>query len=124
MAELDSIPQKQSVEIETVKLDETTINSIKELNQILQSYVVDFGEIHLRRKELFSEIERLDTFQKESENNFEAKNKELKGVLDALDDKYPQGRINLQEGTIVYQPGVPSRKQLSQQPKGTFSAPK
>jgi len=35
--------------------------------------------------------------------------------LDVLDEKYPQGRINLQEGTIQYQPGAPSRKQQKMQ---------
>jgi hypothetical protein len=32
-----------------------------------------------------------------------------------LDDQYPQGRINLKEGTIQYQPGAPTRKQLEEQ---------
>jgi hypothetical protein len=38
-------------------------------------------------------------------------------VIDALDDKYPQGRINLKDGIIQYQPGAPSRKQLAEQQK-------
>jgi hypothetical protein len=33
MAGLDNIPQKQSIEIEIVKLDENVLNSITELNQ-------------------------------------------------------------------------------------------
>ena len=45
-------------------------------------------------------------------------NLELKEVLDSLDDKYPQGRINLQEGTVQYQPGAPTRKQLAEQQGG------
>jgi hypothetical protein len=32
-----------------------------------------------------------------------------------LDEKYPQGRINLQDGTIQYQPGAPTRKQQAEQ---------
>jgi len=32
-----------------------------------------------------------------------------------LDEKYPQGRINLQEGMIQYQPGALTRKQLAEQ---------
>ena len=33
MAELDKIPQKQSIEIEIAKLDEDVIKNITELNQ-------------------------------------------------------------------------------------------
>ena len=40
---------------------------------------------------------------------------ELKEVLDSLDDKYPQGRINLQDGTVQYQVGALSRKQIAEQ---------
>jgi hypothetical protein len=32
-----------------------------------------------------------------------------------LDDKYPQSRLNLQDGTIQYQPGAPTRKQQAEQ---------
>ena len=32
-----------------------------------------------------------------------------------MDDRYPQGRINLQDGTIQYQPGAPTRKQQAEQ---------
>lgn len=115
MAELDSIPVKSTVEIESVKLDDSVINSIKELNQQIQNHVVDFGEIYLRKKDLFAELDRLETIVKEAEDSFQAKNAQLKEILDGLDDKYPQGRVNLQEGTIVYQPGLPSRKQMAQQ---------
>ena len=40
---------------------------------------------------------------------------ELKEILEALDDKYPAGRLNLQDGTVQYQPGAPTRKQLAEQ---------
>jgi hypothetical protein len=39
----------------------------------------------------------------------------LKEIIEALDDRYPQGRINLQDGTIQYQPGAPTRKQQAEQ---------
>ena len=28
-----------------------------------------------------------------------------------IDEKYPQGRINIADGTVQYQPGAPTRKQ-------------
>jgi hypothetical protein len=115
MAELDNIPQKQTIEIETVKLDESVIKTITELNQKSNSMVSDFGSIYLRKKEIAEELEKLDTILEDAEAQFKSVNAELKEVLDALDDKYPQGRINIQEGMIQYQPGALSRKQLAEQ---------
>jgi len=111
MAELDNIPQKQSVEIEIVKLEESVLTSITELNQKINTIISDFGNIYIRKKEIEEELKRLDTILEESEAKFKLTNQELKSVLDALDDKYPQGRINIQDGTIQYQPGAPTRKQ-------------
>jgi len=117
MAELDNIPQKQSVEFEIVKLEESVLTSITELNQKINAIISDFGNIYIRKKEIEEELKRLDTILEESEAKFKLTNEELKEILDVLDDKYPQGRINLQDGLIQYQPGVPSRKQLAEQQK-------
>jgi hypothetical protein len=115
MAELDNIPQKQTIEIETVKLDESVVKTITELNQKSNAMVSDFGSIYLRKKEIAEELIKLDSILEDSEAQFKSINAELKEIVDALDDKYPQGRINLQEGMIQYQPGALSRKQLAEQ---------
>jgi hypothetical protein len=115
MAELDNIPQKQTIEIETVKLDESVVKAITELNQKSNAMVSDFGSIYLRKKEIAEELIKLDSILEDSEAQFKSINAELKEIVDALDDKYPQGRINLQEGMIQYQPGALSRKQLAEQ---------
>ena len=60
MAELDKIPQKQSIEIETVKIDEDTYKSIQDLNSEIGQFVGRFGEIYLRKKEIQEELIRLD----------------------------------------------------------------
>ena len=52
MAELDKIPQKQTIEIETVKLDENLFNTILELQQKSNLYIADFGQIYIRKKEI------------------------------------------------------------------------
>ena len=112
---LDNIPVKSSVEIETVKLDQETIDKIQGTNIILNNYVSEFGAVYLRRKDLLNELEKLETYLQTLEKEFKTKNDELKAVLDEVDERYPQGRINIQEGTVQYQPGVPSRKQLAEQ---------
>ncbi len=115
MAELDKIPQKQTIEIETVKLDESLYNTILELQQKSNLYIADFGQIYIRKDELHEELKKLEEFLQTGKEEFKATNIELKQVIDALDDKYPQGRINLKDGTIQYQPGAPTRKQLAEQ---------
>jgi len=115
MAELDNIPQKQSIEIEIVKLDEETLKSITDLNQKSNALISDFGSIYVRRKELEEELTRLNTVLEQAEEQFKSVNAELKEIVDVLDDKYPQGRLNLQDGTIQYQAGALSRKKLAEQ---------
>ena len=115
MAELDKIPQKQSIEIELVKLDENVLNSITELNQKAAAIIQEFGKIYVRKKEIELDLISMDEFLVQGQEELAATNKELRDVIDALDEQYPQGRINLQDGTIQYQPGAPTRKQQAEQ---------
>jgi len=115
MAELDKIPQKQTIEIETVKLDESLYNTILELQQKANLYIADFGQIYIRKKEIEDEMLRLNELAERTEDEFKATNQQLKELVDSLDDKYPQGRINLVDGTVQYQPGAPTRKQIAEQ---------
>ena len=115
MAGLDNIPQKTTVEIEVVKLDENVLESIKDLNQKSAGIINEFGQIYLRKKEIQDELTGLDDILQKGEDEIKSINFQLKEIVDALDDRYPQGRINLQDGTIQYQPGAPTRKQQAEQ---------
>ncbi|NBU82922.1 MAG: hypothetical protein EBS55_14880, partial [Flavobacteriaceae bacterium] len=72
------------------------------------------GQIHIRKKEIHEETVRMDDFLEKAEDEFKALNLQLRDIIDGLDDKYPQGRIDLSNGTIQYQPGAPTRKQLAE----------
>jgi hypothetical protein len=122
MAGLDNIPQKTTVEIEVVKLDEKTFELITELNQKSAKIINEFGQIYIRKREIQNELINLDEFLQKGEEELKSNSLELNEVLDALDDKYPQGRINLQDGTIQYQPGAPSRKQQAAEQQAQQSA--
>ena len=114
MAGLDNVPQQQQITIETAKIDADILKSINELNQRIQSIIVEFGQIHIRKKEINDELVRMDDFLEKGEDEFKALNAQLREIIDGLDDKYPQGRIDIQNGTIQYQPGAPTRKQLAE----------
>jgi len=111
MAELDKIPQKQQIEIATVKLDTDIIETISDYQSKSNLLINDFGSIYIRKKEIQDELIRLDEILEKAEDDFKSIQFQLKEVIEGLDDKYPQGRINLQDGTIQYQPGAPTRKQ-------------
>ena len=115
MAGLDNIPQKQSIEIEIVKLDEKILQSITDLNQKSANIINEFGQIYIRKREIENELISLDEILEKGEDEFKAANFQLKEMVDALDETYPQGRINLKDGTIQYQPGAPTRKQQAEQ---------
>ncbi len=114
MAELDKVPQTQSVEIATKKLDESELAEIVELNNRLGSIINEFGQIYIRKKEINDELVKLDEILEKAEDDFKLTNNKLKDALDDLDEKYPQGRLNLQDGSIQYQPGAPTRKQMAE----------
>jgi hypothetical protein len=115
MAELDNIPQTQSIEIATAKLDSSTVDKIKELNQKSSLLVNDFGAIYLRKKQIQDEIIKLDEILEKGEADYKSLQEELNAIGEDIDEKYPQGRISIQDGTVQYQPGAPTRKQLAEQ---------
>jgi predicted nuclease with TOPRIM domain len=117
--DVDSDVQKQSIEIAMVKLPEDSLETINSLNTKLNNLISSFGQIYIRKREITDEISKLDEILEKSEDEFKSTNLELRSVIDAIDEKYPQGRINLQDGTIQYQPGAPTRKQLEEQQVAT-----
>ena len=114
MAGLDNVPQQQQITIETAKIDAETMKSITDVNQKIQNLLLEFGQIHIRKKEIHEEMVKMDDFLERGEDEFKMLNSQLRELIDGLDDKYPQGRINMQDGTIQYQPGAPTRKQVAE----------
>jgi hypothetical protein len=111
MAGLDNVPQTQTIEIANVKIQEDVLKSMNDLNGKINLLISDFGQIYIRKKELSEELIRLDDILERAEDEFKSANNQMKEIVDSLDEEYPQGRINLKEGTIQYQPGAPTRKQ-------------
>jgi len=115
MAELDKVPQKQQIEVVTVKIDDDIIETINDYQSKSNLLVNDFGSIYIRKREIQDELMRLDEILEKAEDDFKSIQFQLKEVVEGLDEKYPQGRINIQDGTIQYQPGAPTRRQMQEQ---------
>lgn len=110
---------KKQIELLTIDLGEETIGSIKEKNAKINDIINAFGQIYLRKKELHEELEKLETTLEQAEADFKESNDSLREELNALDKEYPRGQINLQEGTLTYNPEV--KAQMEQQAKNVAS---
>lgn len=109
------VPQIQNVEVATAKLDEDVIKQIQELNQKSSLLIQEFGGIYIRKQQIQEEMIRMDEFLEKANNDYKMYQQQLNEIGEQIDEKYPQGRINIQDGTVQYQPGAPTRKQLAEQ---------
>ena len=104
--------QKKQIELITVKLDEETVNNIKGHNDKLNELVNVFGQLHLRRRELEDGMTQLEENLQKAEEDFQNTNSDMKEQLDVLERDYPRGQIDLQEGTVTYNPAI--KEQINQ----------
>jgi uncharacterized membrane-anchored protein YhcB (DUF1043 family) len=115
MAELDNIPQTQAIEIATVKMEEATFEQIKNFNAVAARIVSSIGEMYLRKQQIADELEKLEEGLVQAQADFKQNDSKLGELLESLDEKYPQGRVNMADGSIQYQPGALTRKQIAEQ---------
>lgn len=84
------------MELQTEKLEESVLSKIKELNNRKNELIVNAGQLNLDVAELKKIIVVI-------ESEYSAANKELNSILADLNQKYPNGEIDLVEGTVIYQ---------------------
>ena len=118
--------EKQQIELVTVTLDEGVINPIREQNNKLNQMVSSFGQLYIREKELSEELELLHTDREKLEGDFKSENEEMRKMVGALEKEYPRGQLDLQKGTITYNPAVVEqiKNQQSQQEIPASELPK
>jgi hypothetical protein len=84
------------MELQTEKLEESILLKIKELNNRKNELTINAGQLHLDVAELKKIIVVV-------ESEYSVANKELNTILSDLNQKYPNGEIDLIEGNIIYQ---------------------
>jgi hypothetical protein len=84
------------MELQTEKLEESILSKIKELNNRKNELTVNAGQLHL-------DIAELNKIILVIEAEYAQTNKELNVILSDLNQKYPNGEIDLIEGKIIYQ---------------------
>jgi hypothetical protein len=79
----------------TEKLEVTLVEKLKELNTKKSELIVNAGQLHLDIKQLNDVLSLVEV-------EFENTSKELNSVLSDLEKKYPNGEIDLIEGTVIF----------------------
>jgi|SRR5210317_1191498 uncharacterized phage infection (PIP) family protein YhgE len=108
--------QKQQIELVTVQLSEEVVANIKQHNDKLNELVSVFGQLHLRRKELEDGMTQLEENLQQAEDDFKSTNNEMQEALNVLERDYPRGQIDLQEGTVTYNPAIKEQAAQSEGP--------
>ncbi len=79
----------------TEKLEVSLVEKLKTLNNRKNELIISVGQLHL-------DIKQLNTVVSVAESEFENTNKELNLLLSDLEKKYPNGEIDLVEGTVIF----------------------
>ena len=79
----------------TEKLEVSLVEKLKELNTRKNELIINAGQLHL-------DIKQINTVLSVVETEFENTNKELNGLLSNLEKQYPNGEIDLVEGTVIF----------------------
>jgi hypothetical protein len=77
------------------KLESSLVERLKELNTRKNELVLNTGQLHL-------EIKQLEKIISAVELEFENTDKQLNGLLSDLEKQYPNGEIDLLEGTVIF----------------------
>jgi hypothetical protein len=79
----------------TEKLEVSLVEKLRELNTKKNELIIDAGQLHL-------DIKQMNVLLSVVETQFESVSKELNGVLSDLEKQYPNGEIDLVEGTVIF----------------------
>jgi hypothetical protein len=79
------------------------IENLKGMQANANELIIGLGQIHLRIKDFKAETERLISEQKVMEIEFESNDKKFNETIKDLEQKYPKGEIDLNQGIVIYE---------------------
>jgi hypothetical protein len=79
----------------TEKLEVSLVEKLRELNNKKNELIINAGQLHLDIKQLTTSLTVVET-------EFETTNKQLNSLLSDLEKQYPNGEIDLVEGTVIF----------------------
>lgn len=87
---------------QTTQLDPAVVQQLNELQARRTSLITTFGQIYIRRQEIEKEIEKLYELETEANTSYNQAGEAIETALAELRKTYPQGTIDLANGTITY----------------------
>lgn len=91
------------MEKKTEKLPVSLVNKIKDLQKTGNDEIITLGRIDIDINILEKEIQKLQKMKTESLDKYSKVVADMNSELRFLEDKYPKGEINLDEGTIIFE---------------------
>lgn len=79
----------------TEKLNEVVYKQISDLQSEMDNMVFTIGQLYMQIRETETNLKNL-------QSKFDKKNEQLGDVLESLKLTYPNGNINLKDGTITF----------------------
>jgi hypothetical protein len=79
------------------------IDNLRNMQSKANELINTLGQLHLRIKNFKLETERLIDEQKLIEAQFELNDKKFTDTISDLEQKYPKGEIDLNEGVVIYE---------------------
>jgi hypothetical protein len=79
----------------TEKLEVSLVEKLRELNNRKNELIINAGQLHL-------DIKQLNTSLLVVETEFENTSAQLNSLLSGLERQYPNGEIDLIEGTVTF----------------------
>lgn len=80
----------------TEKLEESLIERLKELRNKQNELIINIGQIHLELKQMNSAMQTM-------ESQYMAVSNELNDKLNELEKQYPNGEVDLVDGTVTFE---------------------
>jgi conjugal transfer/entry exclusion protein len=87
----------------TEKLSQEVLDKLTSSQTKINELLINLGQIHLRTRDLNTEIKRLEEVKADIEKQSDEAGKEFNETLKELESKYPKGEINLKEGTVIFE---------------------
>lgn len=78
------------------KLEQSLIEKLKELRNKQTELIVNIGQVHLELKQMNSAMQTM-------ESQYMAVSNELNDKLNELEKQYPNGEVDLVEGTVTFE---------------------
>jgi len=85
------------------KLDQSTLDNIISHQTKMNEIMLSLGQIHLRNRELMTEVNNLNKIKLDLEVKADSISTEFTDSLKDLEIKYPKGEIDINEGVVIFE---------------------